>query len=339
MTQKEREVTSKYGIMNSPQTHLPKKEVLLMNMITQEARKKQDIVKQAIKNGKSYTSRKYGVSLSTLKRWCKKYDGTWQSLLDKSHRPHSHPNRHTPKEEKQIKNSFRKCYARYGWDGVYDDLLRKGYTRSFSGMVYAAKRLGLKEKKQTQKKSRVKRRYPELLEPGEKVQIDVKEVPYNCLRGIVLRDEKHLYQWTAIDECTRMRFVYGFEEHTPENSVRFLAMLMKAFPFKIKTIQTDNGTEFTYKFISDDKICPFDKALAKLGIKHKLIPPRTPWHNGKVERSHRNDQRYFYDWETFRNVEELNQKLAKHLVWSNNKSMRTLGRKSPIQLLNEKLSA
>ena len=103
-----------------------------MNILTQEARKKQEIVKQAIKNGKSYTSRKYGVSLSTLKRWCKKYDGTWQSMLEKSHRPHSHPNRHTPKEEKQIKNSFKKCYARYGWDGVYDDLLRKGYTRSFS---------------------------------------------------------------------------------------------------------------------------------------------------------------------------------------------------------------
>ena len=110
-----------------------------MNILTQEARKKQEIVKQAIKNGKSYTSRKYGVSLSTLKRWCKKYDGTWQSMLEKSHRPHSHPKRHTPKEEKQIKNSFKKCYARYGWDGVYSDLLRKGYTRSFSGMVYAAK--------------------------------------------------------------------------------------------------------------------------------------------------------------------------------------------------------
>lgn len=147
-----------------------------------------------------------------------------------------------------------------------------------------------------------------------------------------------MYQWTAIDECTRMRFVYGFEEHTPENSVKFLKMLIKAFPFKIKTIQTDNGTEFTYKFISDDKISPFDKALTKLGINHKLIPPRTPWHNGKVERSHRNDQRYFYDWETFRSVEELNEKLAKHLVWSNNKTMRTLGRKSPVQLLAEKLA-
>lgn len=296
------------------------------------------VVKYAEKSGKSSASRMYGVSLSSIKRWCKRYDGTWQSLLERSHRPNSHPKRHTAKEEKQIKNSFRKCYARYGWDGVYSDLLRKKYTRSFSGMVYAAKRMGLTEQKKPPKKSREQRRYPELLEPGEKVQIDVKEVPYNCLRGKTLRDGKHLYQWTAIDECTRMRFVYGFEEHTPENTVRFLAMVIKAFPFKIKTIQTDNGTEFTYKFISDERISPFDKVLNKLGIKHKLIPPRTPWHNGKVERSHRNDQRYFYDWETFRSVEELNEKLEKHLIWSNNKTMRTLGRKSPIQLLAEKLA-
>ena len=74
-------------------------------------------------------------------------------------------------------------------------------------MVYAAKRMGLTEQKKPQNKSRVQRRYPELLDPGEKVQIDVKEVPYNCLRGKVLRDGNRLYQWTAIDECTRMRFV------------------------------------------------------------------------------------------------------------------------------------
>jgi transposase InsO family protein len=175
--------------------------------------------------------------------------------------------------------------------------------------------------------------------PGEKVQIDVKEVPYNCLRGKLLRDGKHLYQWTAIDECTRIRFVYGFEEHTPENSVKFLHMLVKVFPFKIQTIQTDNGTEFTYKYISETEECPFDKALRSLGITHKLIPPRTPWHNGKVERSHRNDQRYFYDWEKFRSVEDLNRKLAQHMIWSNNKPMRTLRDKSPSELLKEKLAA
>lgn len=310
-----------------------------MNMITQEAKKKQAIVKYANNNGKSKASRMYGVSLSSVKRWCSKYDGTWQSLLPKSHRPHSHPKQHTPKEERQIKNSFKKFYERYGWDGVYSDLRRKGYQRSYSGMIYASKRLGLSSGKKPKKKSRVYRKYPELLTPGEKVQIDVKEVPYNCLRGNALRDGKRLYQWTAIDECTRVRFVYGFEEHTPENSVKFMQMLIKVFPFKIQTIQTDNGTEFTYKYISEDKVSPFDKWLRKHEIEHKLIPPRTPWHNGKVERSHRNDQRYFYDWETFRDVDELNIKLEEHLKWSNNKPMRTLGYKSPKELLKEKLYA
>ena len=238
-----------------------------------------------------------------------------------------------------LSKAFWKKYERYGWDGVYWEAKANGYMRSLSGLVYAAKRLGLTAKGNQQKPRWHDRRYPEHLKPGEKVQIDVKEVPYNCLRGRLLRDSKHLYQWTAIDECTRMRFVYGFQEHTPENSVKFLGMLIQAFPFKIQTIQTDNGTEFTYKYISETEECPFDTALKKAGIAHKLIPPRTPWHTGKVERSHRNDQRYFYDWETFGSVEELNMKLAEHLEWSNHKPMRTLGVKSPVELLREKLAA
>ena len=82
-----------------------------------------------------------------------------------------------------------------------------------------------------------------------------------------MQDNKHLYQWTAIDECTRMRFVYAFEEHMPENTVKFLKTLTKEFPFKIQTIQTDNGTEFTYKYISDNRENPFDTELRKMGIK------------------------------------------------------------------------
>lgn len=310
-----------------------------MNRITQEAKKRQSVVKLAKRKGKSYASEKYGVSLSSVKRWCKRYDGTWKSLAERSHRPHSHPKRHRADEEMLIKAAFKEKYMRYGWDGVYDEAVSQGYTRSFSGLIYAAKRIGLGTTGKPVKPPRKhERRYPELLTPGEKVQIDVKEVPYSCLKGEVKRDEKHLYQWTAIDECTRYRFIYGFEEHTPENSVKFLKMLQKAFPFKIQTIQTDNGTEFTYKYISDDTLCPLDIALEKAGIAHKLIPPRTPWHNGKVERSHRNDQRYFYDWEKFSDVKDFNLKLQKHLAWSNRKTMRTLDRKSPLQMLREKLS-
>jgi len=312
-----------------------------MNIITQEAKKRQGVVKYALrKKNKSQAAAKYGVSLSSVKRWCKRYDGTWQSLAERSHRPHSHPMQHKPEEEEIIKAAMKERFFRYGWDGAYDEACKKGYARSFSGMVYAARRMGIvwggKEKKPPRKHNR---RYPELLTPGEKVQIDVKEVPYHCIKGAVKRDEKHLYQWTAIDECTRIRFIYGFEEHTPENSVKFLKMLQKAFPFKIQVIQTDNGTEFTYKYISENTPCPFDTALEEMGITHRLIPPRTPWHNGKVERSHRNDQRYFYNWEKFGSVEELNQKLKEHLRWSNRKTMRTLGRKSPLELLQEKLGA
>ena len=311
-----------------------------MNILTQAARKRQAVVKLAIRKGKSFAAQMYGVSLSSVKRWCKQYDGKdWRSLLERSHRPKSHPQQHTEAEEMLISKAFWKKYERYGWDGVYAEAKANGYTRSLSGMIHAAKRLELTVKRKPQKPHRDNKRYPELSTPGEKVQIDVKEVPYACLRGDLLRDGKHLYQWTAIDECTRMRFVYGFEDHTPENSVKFLRMLLKVFPFTIKTVQTDNGTEFTYKYISETEECPFDTELKKLRITHKLIPPRTPWHNGKVERSHRNDQRYFYDWETFCSVVDLNNKLAEHLIWSNNKPMRTLGYKSPMEMLAEKMAA
>lgn len=280
----------------------------------------------------------YGVSLSSVKRWDKQYDGKdWRSLKERSHRPHSHPRQHTESEEMIISKAFWKLYERYGWDGVYAEAKANGYTRSLSGMIYAAKRLELVDKVKRRPPRRHDRRFPEALVPGEKVQIDVKEVPYYCLRGKLLRENKHLYQWTAIDECTRFRFLYIFEEHTPENSVKFLRMLTREFPFRIQTIQTDNGTEFTYKYISETEECPFDKELRERGIAHKLIPPRTPWHNGKVERSHRNDQRYFYDWETFRTVEEAREKLKQHLIWSNNKPMRTLGNRTPMEFLMEKM--
>ena len=199
-----------------------------MNIIAQEARKRQAVVKLSLRKGKSFAGRIYGVSLSSVKRWCKRYDGTWQSLKEKSHKPDSHPKRHTEEEEKLIKKCFKENYLRYGWDGVYDAAVKEGYSRSYSGMVYAAKRMGLGSELKDKKAPRTNRsRYPEMTYPGEKVQIDVKEVPYACLRGALRRDGKHLYQWTAIDECTRIRFVYGFEEHTPENTVKFLKMLIK----------------------------------------------------------------------------------------------------------------
>ncbi|MDR2360155.1 MAG: integrase, partial [Oscillospiraceae bacterium] len=73
-----------------------------MNILTQEAKARQAVVVCANKRGKSYAAKKYGVSLSSVKRWCKRYDGTWQSLRERSHRPQSHPKQHKEEEEIMI---------------------------------------------------------------------------------------------------------------------------------------------------------------------------------------------------------------------------------------------
>ncbi|HCM23024.1 MAG TPA: IS481 family transposase, partial [Ruminococcaceae bacterium] len=64
--------------------------------------------------------------------------------------------------------------------------------------------------------------------------------------------------------------MYGYEEHTPQNLADFLGRLLKVFPFPIQTVQTDNGTEFTYKFISQTEKSPFEEALLAKRITHKL---------------------------------------------------------------------
>ena len=57
----------------------------------------------------SFVCRRYHISKSSLMRWNKKFDGTKESLLDKSHRPHSrHPNAHTDEELKWIQDYHRR---------------------------------------------------------------------------------------------------------------------------------------------------------------------------------------------------------------------------------------
>jgi hypothetical protein len=305
-----------------------------MNKVTQEAKSRQAVAAYASKKGKSFAAQKYGVSLSSVKRLCKRYDGTWQSLRERTRRPGSHPKQHTVREEASIRAAFSK-------KNIFDMAGTAYMTNSCETTDTGGVSTGCTEPQRAWGRAGEKRkppgkhdrRYPELTTPGEKVQADVKEVPYNCLKGEAKRNGKHMYQWAAIDERTRLRYVFGYWEHAPENPADFPGRLQAAFPFPIQAAQTDNRTEFTYRFISEGKPCPFETALEKAGIAHKLIAPGTPWHNGKVERSHRNDQRYFYDWEKFSDVDELNRKLAAHLIWSNSKAMRTPGRKNPLDRL------
>ena len=78
---------------------------------------------------------------------------------------------------------------------------------------------------------------------GVKMQMDVKYVPKNCYVGIY---PDKFYQYTMIDEATRERFIYAFKEHSSYSTIIFVKMAIDYFGYIPKTIQTDNGFEFTH---------------------------------------------------------------------------------------------
>ena len=173
--------------------------------------------------------------------------------------------------------------------------------------------------------------YEQMQYPGQRVQVDVKHVPVKCSAA----GEKY-YQYTAIDEYSRHRVLGAFKELSTYSSAEFVDMMIANFPFKIECVQTDNGSEFVKPFTErKGKSTLFERRLGECGIKHKLIRPYTPRHNGKVERSHRKDNEYFYAVKRFYSFEDFERQLAIHNRWYNNFPMVPLGFRSPRECLED----
>ena len=180
-------------------------------------------------------------------------------------------------------------------------LREAGYTRTIQGLYHVLQRLGIYTKAPSKKKESEATEWVTGNYPGEKIQVDVKYVPKVCMSPELQEMGEKFYQYTAIDEYSRLRYTYASSE--------FVIRLVKYFPFKIKTIQTDNGFEFTNRlswqaFIKNKKTM-FEKTLEELGIEYKVIKPHTPKQNGRVERSHRKDQERFYYQRVFYSLEDL----------------------------------
>lgn len=302
-----------------------------MKTITQTMKFRQALIEYSFKHGVTQAAIRYRVNRQYVYRWRKRYDGTLPSLADRSHRPHSHPNQHTNEELKLI-SDMRRRNPNAGLVVFWVKLMQRGYTRSITGLYRVLRRQGLKPVKLPNPKY-IPKPYVQMLYPGQRVQIDVKFVPSACLVGDV-KNEK-FYQYTSIDEYSRFRYVEAFEEHSSYSSAVFLENMLKAFKFPIKCVQTDNGAEFTKRFCPG-KTTPtlFEKALEEHGISHKLIRPYTPRHNGKVERSHRKDNEYFYAAHTFYSFEDFAKQLKVHNNKYNRFPMRPLKWQAPIDYIN-----
>lgn len=281
----------------------------------------------------SFVCRRYKISKASLMRWNKQYDGTRESLLPKSHRPKTpHPNAHTEEELEWIRNLHRRN-PNISMCELYGKLrANKGYSRHPGSLYRVYIRLGYRQKvESTKKKSKHNGKYntPNIL--GEKWQLDVKFVPDACYSGT---DGEKFYQYTMIDEASRERFIYAYKEHSSYSTIDFVRRAIIYFGYAPKIIQTDNGGEFCHTQ-KTQRIHPFDKLCAELGIIHKTIRPRTPWHNGKVERSHRSDQERFYNFLKFYSYDDLLVQMKRYLKRSNNIPMSVLGWLSPLQKRQE----
>ena len=187
--------------------------------ITQDMAYRQSLMKYAEKYGISRASRKYNKNRSYIYFWKQRWDGSVASLACQSRRPHGHPNQHAEAELKLIRD-MRRRNPTLGMIELWHRLRWRGYTRCPESLFHVMRRLGMFPGPKSKKPYKPKP-YEQMTHPGKRVQVDVKVVPRSCIAGPDLR----LFQYTAIDEFTRLRFLAAYSEQSAYSSADFLRKL------------------------------------------------------------------------------------------------------------------
>jgi transposase InsO family protein/transposase-like protein len=231
----------------------------------------------------SQTCRYYGISRTAFYKWQRRYEGQgFDGLRDRSKRPLTSPSA----TQTEVVGKIVYLRQSYHMGPAKIAMYLKRYHDvdiSTSGVWRILKRLDISRLPYYQRyKAREKRwkRYEKPL-PGHRIQVDVKFV---SPLGPKTRKRPY-YQFTAIDDCTRLRILRIYDQLNQNSAIRFIDYVLQKLPFRVEVIQTDNGAEFQSKF----HYHVLDK-----GVGHVYIKPATPRLNGKVERSHRIDGEEFY---------------------------------------------
>jgi transposase InsO family protein len=227
------------------------------------------------------TCRYYGISRPTFYKWLHRYqEHGEQGLRDGSSRPHNIPG--ATKAEVVAKIVYLRQNYHFGPQKIAMYLERyHDITISQAGVWRILKRLEMNRLPASQRYVRHKKRWTRYEKPlpGHQVQVDVKFIePVGGSR-------RKYYQFTAIDDCTRIRVLRVYRRNDQKTAIQFLDYLLERLPFAVESIQTDNGAEFQ---------TGFHWHVLDRGMRHVYIKPATPRLNGKVERSHRIDSEEFY---------------------------------------------
>lgn len=275
----------------------------------------------------SFTCRHFGISRDSFYKWKRAYETHGEKGLINSKPCPENPKLRTPAhiEEKilYLRQHYHFGSARISWY-----LARyHGMSISISGVYQVLKRNSLNrlpERDRRRARAAPTIRYEKQV-PGHHIQVDVKFLDFKNDEGKKVRR----FQYTAIDDATRIRALKIYERHTQQNAIDFIDYVIEKFPFRIHTVRTDNGHEFQTKF---------HWHLEDLGIRHAYIKPRTPRLNGKVERSHGTDQREFYQLLDYKDDVDLHAKLAEWEAFYNyHRPHTSLKGKTPYERLREKM--
>lgn len=286
----------------------------------------------------SLACKRLGISRKTFYKWKDRFERAHQdrsALLDHSRRPYHCPGSVKRGLRRRILKLRLKTHL--GPLRLLQLLQNHGLKHLPSAPTIAKiiKRAGLTRRHKAKPK-RYRRRFI-VPRPGDLIQIDIKFVPY-------LLEGRRLYQYTAIDCCTRLRLVQFSEEMATHISKSFAQYVLTAFPFPVRMAQTDNDAVFTHWYTAGPKtpldrpvkLHPFSATCQRLGATHRLIPPRTPRLNGKVERSHQTDEEEFYRLQRYHTRNDL-EKAFYRWLWHYNHTRLHMGLngKTPIQSLQE----
>ena len=234
-----------------------------MNIITEEMKYRQRLCEYALKNGVTKAARKYHTYRQFVYRQLEKYNGTVQSLALKSRRPKNSPSAHTEPELDLIKRMLKRN-GKYGLAEVYVRCQKQGYRRSFESMCRQIRQRKYK-KVAKYKKSYTKYHQMEGEYPGDKVQIDIKYIPDECIRFPSYGSK--YYQITGIDEYSRKRVLKVVKEKSTYETKKYVLELEKQMGFQIKTIQVDNGSEFVNDEERTDRKSGFEKVERVIELK------------------------------------------------------------------------
>jgi len=236
---------------------------------------------QELTGNVSKTCRYYGISRQVYYKWLRRYEeGGLEALRDRSSRPHVSPK--ATRAEVVGKIIYLRQTYHFGPHKIAMYLKRyHDLELSPSGIWRILHRLDMSRLPSSQRYRRQRERWKryEKPEPGHRVQVDVKFIA--PLPG----SRRKYYQFTAIDDCTRLRVLRIYDRLNQKTAVQFLDYVLAKLPFRVERIQTDNGAEFQ---------SAFHYHVLDRGIGHVYIRPATPRLNGKVERSHRIDAEEFY---------------------------------------------